>query len=66
MMRRDEILKWIKKKTGPPAETVESVAALEDVKEKEEVFLLGYFESFEVSCQNFQVTLSYWKQSRRR
>ncbi|KAK9807619.1 hypothetical protein WJX72_004477 [[Myrmecia] bisecta] len=43
----EEIQRWIKKKTGPPAVTVESEKQLDSIKEDEDVFLLGYFDTFE-------------------
>ena len=41
-------MRWIAKKTGPAAQTITSEEELEEVKEGHEVFLLGYFDNFEV------------------
>lgn len=46
---RDEeaIVRWVKKKSGPPAETVTTVDRLKALEKENEAFLLGYFSAFE-------------------
>jgi len=43
----DAIVNWVKKRTGAPADTLETMADLEAIKSKSEVFLLGYFPAFQ-------------------
>eukprot|EP01026_Neomeris_dumetosa_P075189 TRINITY_DN789_c0_g1_i1.p2 TRINITY_DN789_c0_g1~~TRINITY_DN789_c0_g1_i1.p2 ORF type:complete len:527 (+),score=124.27 TRINITY_DN789_c0_g1_i1:135-1715(+) len=45
---RDEesIVKWVKKKTGPAAVTVESKSDLKSIEEENSVVVVGYFEEF--------------------
>ncbi|GMH36269.1 hypothetical protein BSKO_04137 [Bryopsis sp. KO-2023] len=42
----DGIVKWIKKKTGPPAETITTVEELEKLEKDNEVLIVGYFGDF--------------------
>jgi len=42
-----EIVNWLKKKTGPPAAAVDSVATAKSAIEKEEVYILGFFKNAE-------------------
>lgn len=42
----DGIIRWVKKKTGPPADTVETVEQLEKLEAENEVVLLGHFNEF--------------------
>jgi len=46
---RDEesIVRWVKKKSGPPAETVDDVDKLKSLEKDNDVFVLGYFSAFE-------------------
>lgn len=46
---RDEesIVRWVKKKSGPPAETIEDVDQLKALEKDNEVFVVGYFSAFE-------------------
>ena len=39
-----EIVNWLKKKTGPPATTIEDVDAAASMIEKDEVVVMGFFE----------------------
>lgn len=48
LINSDGIVRWVKKKTGPPAETLTSVAELEALEASNEVVLVGYFKKFEV------------------
>ncbi|MEW5297839.1 MAG: hypothetical protein WDW36_001020 [Sanguina aurantia] len=41
------LIKWVSKKTGPPALTVSEVDELEAMEDKSEVTVLGYFSAFE-------------------
>jgi protein disulfide-isomerase A1 len=43
----DEIVNWLKKKTGPPAVTLETVDDLKKLREKNDVVVVGYFKSLE-------------------
>lgn len=40
----DEIVNWLKKKTGPPATTLETVDAAKDMIEKSDVVVIGFFK----------------------
>ncbi|MEW5315601.1 MAG: hypothetical protein WDW38_007018 [Sanguina aurantia] len=42
------LIKWVSKKTGPPALTVSEVDELEAMEDKSEVTVLGYFSAFEM------------------
>jgi len=42
---KDDIVSWITKKTGPPAEKVDDEAAFEAFKDKADVVVLGWFAS---------------------
>lgn len=44
---REGLIRWIKKNTGPPAETIDSAAALKEAEGKAEAVVLGYFTSFD-------------------
>lgn len=46
---RDEesIVRWVKKKSGPPAETVNDIDHLKKLEKKNDVFVVGYFSAFE-------------------
>lgn len=43
----ETIVRWVKKKTGPPAITIETEQELETAEKDNEVIVLGYFEKFE-------------------
>lgn len=43
----DGIVNWLKKKTGPFAATVDSVAQLEELEKENSVVMLAYFSAFE-------------------
>jgi len=43
----DEIVQWLKKKSGPPAVTLETVDDLNKLREKNDVVVVGYFKSLE-------------------
>ncbi len=45
---RDGIVQWVKKKTGPPATTVEDKDTVKAAEEAAEVLVLGYFKDFKV------------------
>lgn len=45
---RKEIVKWVKKKTGPPAPTIETVAELDALKASNGPLVVGYFAKLEV------------------
>jgi protein disulfide-isomerase A1 len=42
-----DIVNWLKKKTGPPAATVEDVAALKALTDKDDVVIVGFFKNQE-------------------
>ena len=69
MLGRETIVRWVKKKTGPPAITIETEQELETAEKDNEVIVLGYFEKFEVRQGLFpllcslQKSLSQWRQS---
>ena len=39
-----DIVNWLKKKTGPPAASVEDVAAVKAMTEKDDVVIVGFFK----------------------
>jgi len=41
------IVSWLKKKTGPPATTLEKVQDAKDLADKNEVFVIGFFKNAE-------------------
>lgn len=41
-------MRWVKKKTGPAAATLEDKAALAAAEKDSEVLVLGYFKDFKV------------------
>ncbi|PSC75600.1 disulfide isomerase-like 1-4 [Micractinium conductrix] len=43
----DDIVRWIKKKTGPATTEIADVEALEKAKKESTVILLGYFDKYE-------------------
>lgn len=43
----DELIKWLKKKTGPPAVTLASAEDATKLKEKSPVVVVGYFSNAE-------------------
>lgn len=43
----DSIVRWVKKKTGPPALVITSLEDLKKAEGENEVIVLGYFEKFE-------------------
>eukprot|EP00887_Chlorella_sp_A99_P005246 scaffold1.g5246.t1 len=43
----DDIVRWVKKKAGPPTVAVDSAEALEKATKDSRVYVLGFFESFE-------------------
>lgn len=42
----DDILNWLKKRTGPAATTLADVAAAEELVESNEVAVIGFFKVF--------------------
>ena len=44
---RNEIVQWVKKKTGPPSAAVDTAEALEAAVKDQTVWLVGFFEKFE-------------------
>ena len=46
---RDEesIVRWVKKKTGPPAQTIKEASEIAELEKTNEVFVVGYFAAFE-------------------
>ena len=40
-------MKWVKKKSGPPAETIRRMAEYQEIK-KQTVYLIAFFDEFEV------------------
>ncbi|XP_064406926.1 protein disulfide-isomerase 2-like [Halichondria panicea] len=42
-----EIVNWLKKRTGPPAVVLESIEAANEFKDKDDVAVIGFFESQE-------------------
>lgn len=42
-----DIVNWLKKKTGPPAASVEDVAAVKAMTEKDDVVIVGFFKNQE-------------------
>lgn len=44
----DGIVRWVKKKTGPAAATIEDKAGLEAAEKESEVLVLGYFKELKV------------------
>lgn len=47
----DGIIRWVKKKTGPPADTVKTVAELEKLESDNEVIIVGFFKAFKVGMK---------------
>jgi len=43
----NDIVNWLKKKTGPPAAAIDTVEAAKAAIEKDEVFVLGFFKNTE-------------------
>ena len=50
---RPDIVRWIKKKTGPPAQTVETAEELQKAVSSSKAYALGYFKSFEVGLGHY-------------
>lgn len=46
--RSDGITRWVKKKTGPAAATIEDKDGLAKAEKESEVLVLGYFKDFKV------------------
>ena len=46
----DEIVNWLKKRTGPAAITVDKVETVKMMTEKEDVFIVGFFKVWTVHC----------------
>lgn len=44
------IVRWVKKKTGPAAATIEDKDALTAAEKDAEVIVIGYFKEFKVTC----------------
>lgn len=42
-----EIIAWVLKKTGPPAEALDTVEAAKEFSEKDDVIVIGFFEDAE-------------------
>jgi protein disulfide-isomerase A1 len=57
--KRDEILKWVKRKSGPPAETIQSIQRAEILKEQSEVSVFGYFETEGLKAKYEAVALTF-------
>ena len=51
LLCRDDIVKWVQKKSGPPAVTLKESADLSKAKTDADVFLVGYFDKLEVSFE---------------
>jgi protein disulfide-isomerase A1 len=47
---QDEIVNWLKKKTGPPADELKTVDELNKLKESEDVVIIGAFQVNDFSC----------------
>lgn len=47
-MRRETIVRWVNKRTGPPATTVSTAAEYKAAAGEQELALLAYFDAFEV------------------
>jgi hypothetical protein len=56
---RPDIVRWIKKKTGPPAQTVESAEELQKAVSSSKAYALGYFKSFEVTLVTMRMIMSH-------
>lgn len=54
----DGIVGWVKKKTGPPAITVDSTDKLKEVEADNAVIVVGYFEKLEVGKDRLFRTLT--------
>ena len=46
--RRDEIVKWVTKHSGPPVETLRRMADYQKAK-KQNVYVVAFFDEFEVA-----------------
>lgn len=46
----DGIVRWVKKKTGPAAATIEDKDGLAAAEKESEVIVIGYFKDFKVRC----------------
>ncbi len=58
-LRRPDIVRWIKKKTGPPAQTVESAEELQKAVSSSKAYALGYFKSFEVGLVTMRTVTAH-------
>lgn len=47
VVHRDEIVSWVKKKTGPPVATLRRMAEYQEAK-KQTVYIVAFFDEFEV------------------
>ena len=56
LLCRDDIVKWVQKKSGPPAVTLKESADLSKAKTDADVFLIGYFDKLEVSFEGQEGT----------
>jgi protein disulfide-isomerase A1 len=47
----DDFVNWLKKKTGPPATTLENKEATADLIEKNQVVVVGFFKVIVITLQ---------------
>ena len=52
-VRRDEIVKWVTKHSGPPVETLRRMADFQKAK-KQNVYVVAFFDEFEVGYTGSQ------------
>ncbi len=55
-MRREGIVAWVQKKSGPPTVTVSEVAALTDLEQEAPAIAVGYFTELAVRLGHSSAT----------
>ena len=57
---REEIVIWVRKKTGAPVTRLSLVTEAEEFLKNHQIFVIGVFENYEV-CDLFRAVMEYFK-----